>query len=349
MGWASQHGEAAVGTIKRFRGGEGTSGCAQGSRHQCAALARRELKRGAKEQRKNKYEAAQAVSCRDTCRLRGLKRLWRCMGCLPEPRAGKAGVECEPRALLHAIVLASQAPQAHGPRRRLLLSGRWVRLPLDAPQATPLAAAGKLPAAQLLHAAAAHAGRVPLPPAPVGAAARWSPGRQPGASRWAPAPPQAAERGRRRCRRSAGRSSGAAPPAVLSVMEVKGAANNACCRLPQLAEISIRGKGLGSAPHLHSHLPSPPTWIMKAVRRATSAQEGRMWGSWCQHLVMRRRSGSGQSGSIHGRSPLMATWQCCVCVGGVSGCMCVCVFGGEGSRGKGGGGEPVEGGGRKGV
>lgn len=30
-------------------------------------------------------------------------------------------------------------------------------------------------------------------------------------------------------------------------------------------------------------------------------------GSWCQHFVIRRRSGSGQSGSSHGRSPLMAT------------------------------------------
>lgn len=46
---------------------------------------------------------------------------------------------------------------------------------------------------------------------------------------------------------------------------------------------------------------------MKAVRRMTSAQDGLMWGSWCQHLVMRRRSGSGQSGSSQGRSPLMAT------------------------------------------
>lgn len=29
--------------------------------------------------------------------------------------------------------------------------------------------------------------------------------------------------------------------------------------------------------------------------------------TWCQHLVIRRRSGSGQSGSTQGRSPLMAT------------------------------------------
>ena len=57
-----------------------------------------------------------------------------------------------------------------------------------------------------------------------------------------------------------------------------------------------------------AHPPAhPPTWIMKEVSLITSAQLGRMCGSWCQHFVMRRRRGSGQSGSTQGRSPLMAT------------------------------------------
>jgi hypothetical protein len=37
--------------------------------------------------------------------------------------------------------------------------------------------------------------------------------------------------------------------------------------------------------------------------------------TWCQHLVMSRFRGPGVSGSIQGRSPLMATW------GGVGGCV----------------------------
>ncbi len=49
------------------------------------------------------------------------------------------------------------------------------------------------------------------------------------------------------------------------------------------------------------------TWIMKSVSRISSAGLGRMCGSWCQQRVMSLRSGSGQSGSIHGRSPLTAT------------------------------------------
>ncbi len=50
---------------------------------------------------------------------------------------------------------------------------------------------------------------------------------------------------------------------------------------------------------------------MKSVSRMISAGLGRMWGSWCQHLVMSLRSGSGQSVSIQGRSPLMATCMGC--------------------------------------